>query len=155
VLLVAYAAWGPACRQRLNGMFAFAVWNENARDAVPGARRMGQKPLYVAYLAEDEQRSCYYPPAGEEPGMPPPSLSAIAFASELSALRHLPWIDATIDEASLLHYLRLGYVSRGRSIYRGAAQLSTAAHVTATRRRTDPQGYFPDRPASGRRPGPA
>jgi glucosamine 6-phosphate synthetase-like amidotransferase/phosphosugar isomerase protein len=31
VLLVAYAAWGPACVKRLNGMFAFAVWDENAR----------------------------------------------------------------------------------------------------------------------------
>src|SRR5437667_294724 len=62
--------------------------------------RMGQKPLYYAYEPE----------------------GAFAFASELGALRVLPWVDSTLDVRSLSEYLTWGYSPRG-TIYRGAAKL--------------------------------
>src|SRR6266704_1611499 len=73
VLLAAYATWGRECLQKLNGMFAFAIWTPagmdgKARGELFLARdRMGQKPLYIAHRQD----------------------GAIAFASELPALRRI------------------------------------------------------------------
>jgi asparagine synthase (glutamine-hydrolysing) len=46
VLLRAYLTWGASCVDRLNGMFAFAVWDERAGELVLGRDRLGIKPLY-------------------------------------------------------------------------------------------------------------
>jgi len=46
VVLQAYEAWGPGCLQRLNGMFAFAIWDGRDRSLLLARDRMGEKPLY-------------------------------------------------------------------------------------------------------------
>jgi asparagine synthase (glutamine-hydrolysing) len=46
VLLAAYAQWGEECVEHLNGMFAFAVWDEREKTLFLARDRMGQKPLY-------------------------------------------------------------------------------------------------------------
>ena len=38
VLLAAFAEWGKSCLARLNGMFAFAIWDNQSQDSVPRAR---------------------------------------------------------------------------------------------------------------------
>jgi asparagine synthase (glutamine-hydrolysing) len=48
VLLAAFAEWGEACLARLNGMFAFAVWDERERTLTIARDRLGIKPLYYA-----------------------------------------------------------------------------------------------------------
>ena len=49
VLLAAYQAWGTECLGRLNGMFAFAIWDE-ARQTLFAARdRFGERPFYYFY----------------------------------------------------------------------------------------------------------
>src|SRR3954462_3958987 len=85
VLLASYAAWGDKCVDHLNGMFAFAVWDENKGELILARDRMGQKPLYVASPAEG---------------------GAMAFGSELPALRSLPWFDTSPRPESLVQYLR-------------------------------------------------
>ena len=50
VLLLAYDAWGHQCLERLNGMFAFAVWDEREKSLFLARDRMGQKPLFVRRL---------------------------------------------------------------------------------------------------------
>ncbi len=47
VLLAAYVTWGPACLDRLLGMFAFAVWDGRDRSLFAARDRLGVKPLYV------------------------------------------------------------------------------------------------------------
>jgi asparagine synthase (glutamine-hydrolysing) len=108
VLLVAYEVWGGKCLEKLNGMFAFAVWDEAAKSLFLARDRMGQKPLYVA--------------------MPfcSPSLHAIAFASELAALRALPWMTTNLDRQALGEYLRFGYIGNESSIYLNTAKLAPA-----------------------------
>ncbi|GIO58013.1 asparagine synthase (glutamine-hydrolyzing) [Paenibacillus cineris] len=50
VLLVSYIEWGPACVDRFNGIFAFAIW-DSVREQVFMARdRLGVKPLFYAYI---------------------------------------------------------------------------------------------------------
>lgn len=50
VVLTAYAAWGPACVERFNGMFALAIWDRDARELFLARDRFGVKPLYYADL---------------------------------------------------------------------------------------------------------
>ena len=74
VLMQSFAAWGERCVDRLNGMFAFAVWDHRERSLFLARDRMGQKPLYVAHAN----------------GLPCP---AIAFASEIGGIDPLPWLE--------------------------------------------------------------
>ncbi len=93
VLLAAYAAWGERCVDRLNGMFAFAVWDEADRTLFLATDRMGQKPLYVA-----------------APKWPRPPV--LAFASEIGPLRQLGWFVTDVNDTAITDYLRYGYVGR-------------------------------------------
>ncbi len=47
VILKAYHAWGEACLERLNGMFAFAIWDLHQRRLFLARDRFGIKPLYL------------------------------------------------------------------------------------------------------------
>ena len=105
VLLMAYEVWAEKCVKHLNGMFAFAVWDEDSKELFLARDRMGQKPLYIAENS---------------------SSSAIAFASELSALRQLPWVSSDLNRSALGDYLRWGYIGGKETIYANAAKLPPA-----------------------------
>jgi asparagine synthase (glutamine-hydrolysing) len=53
VIAHAYAEWGPACLERLNGDFAFAVWDRRERELFLARDRFGVRPLFVAELGGD------------------------------------------------------------------------------------------------------
>ncbi len=101
VIVEAFAVWGVRRTvQRLIGMFAFAVW-DRLEDRLTLARdRLGIKPLYW----------------GRQDGR-------VLFASELKALRALPFWRAELDREALAAYLRFNYVPAPRSIYRGVGKL--------------------------------
>lgn len=90
VLLASYAAWGEKCVEKLNGMFAFAIWDEGKRELFLARDRMGQKPLY------------YGVPRGA-------ASSAIAFASEKSTLRDVSWVEWRTRPYEIYVYLRWGF----------------------------------------------
>lgn len=48
VIIRAYQAWGTACQQRLNGMWAFALWDQTRRRLLLSRDRLGEKPLHYA-----------------------------------------------------------------------------------------------------------
>jgi asparagine synthase (glutamine-hydrolysing) len=107
VLLAAYDQWGADCLGRLNGMFAFAMY-DTARKRVFAARdRAGEKPLF--YRSDD---------------------SGFAFASELKALMANPAMPRRIDPQSLNHYFAYGYVPRGRCILDGVQKLPQGHALT-------------------------
>ena len=115
VLLVAYDVWGEKCVEHLNGMFAFAVWDEPAGSLFLARDRMGQKPLFLAG------------PGGDSP------VGAIAFASELHALRVLTWMGCDIEPTALSKYLRWGYIGNEATIYRSAEKLAAGSWRRFTR----------------------
>jgi asparagine synthase (glutamine-hydrolysing) len=119
VLLASYAAWGEKCVEHLNGMFAFAIWNEVKQALFLARDRMGQKPLFIAYLQKGGRWARTLNHHLGDLGSP----AAIAFGSELSALQAVPWFDASPDIGALGDYLRWGYCLTDETIYRGARAL--------------------------------
>jgi asparagine synthase (glutamine-hydrolysing) len=99
-----YDQYGIDGFARLDGMFAFALWDARAHRLVLGRDRVGIKPLYVA---ETHGR--------------------LLFGSEAKCLL-AGGLEAAIDTQALHDYLTLGYVPDPASIYRGARQLPPA-HV--------------------------
>jgi asparagine synthase (glutamine-hydrolysing) len=103
VLLLAYEVWGDACLRRLNGMFAIAVWDQGEETLYLARDRMGQKPLYLLTGGGDK---------------------SFAFASEVQALRELPWWgEGAFDVPALESYLRYGNTGLS-SVHSTVAQLS-------------------------------
>jgi asparagine synthase (glutamine-hydrolysing) len=126
VLLVAYDVWGEACVEKFDGMFAFAIWDPAASSLFLARDRMGQKPLYLAAMASSDAHG----------------IGAVAFASELAALRKAPWVDATMDDAAVGHYLRWGYIPAPLTIYRGCEKLPPARWMRVTPKGIEVQQYF-------------
>ena len=94
VLVHLYEESGERFLERLNGMFAFAIWDSMKEKLFLARDRIGIKPLYYAYNGKD-----------------------IAFASEPKALLKLPWIEGRLDPQSLSHYLSYDFIPAPYCIY--------------------------------------
>ncbi len=105
VILEGYAVWGEAVIEKLNGMFAIAIWDRVEHRMFLARDRVGIKPLYVSV---SEQH--------------------IAFASDVRALRSLGLCEA-VDPQSLSLYLALGYVPAPRSIWVGIQKLEAGSFM--------------------------
>ena len=105
---------GPACVERLRGMFAFALWDSGAQELLLARDRFGIKPLYVT--------------TGEW---------GIAFASELKALHAAGLVETDLDWEALEGLFRLGYVPAPRSPFRGVRKLEPG-HVLVWRSGVEP-----------------
>lgn len=124
----AYDRWGPTFLERLDGMFALAVWDGAARRLVLARDRMGEKPLYYA----------------ECDGL-------LVFASELTALLAHPAVPRELDPESLSTYLTLEYVPAPDTILRGVSKMEPGCALVAEGGRVRPTRYWqldprPDRP---------
>jgi asparagine synthase (glutamine-hydrolysing) len=100
-ILAAWRQWGPACLQRLNGMFAFAIYDLDRRELFLARDRLGVKPLFTAMLSD----------------------GSLAFASELKGLLAHPLLRRDVDPLAVEDYLAWGYVPDHRSILRGVEKL--------------------------------
>ena len=122
-LLAALRHWGVAgALQRLNGMFAFALWNRAEHTLVLARDRMGEKPLY-------------YGRSGD----------TFLFGSEIKALRAHPLWRGEVDRSALALFMRHNYVPAPWSIYRGIQKLPPAHFVTVRdsgRDISEPQCYW-------------
>jgi asparagine synthase (glutamine-hydrolysing) len=99
VLLRLFALDGPAMLEWLNGIFAFAVWDDREKRLFLARDRLGVKPLYHT----------------ARPGL-------FAFASELRTL--LPLLDRVeLDETALADYLIFLWVPDPKTAFRGIAKL--------------------------------
>ncbi len=103
VILVAYREWGTDCLSRLNGMFAFALYDGRQRRLFMARDRVGEKPLFYA-LANGTLR----------------------FASELKALMADPTMPRRIDLEALDCYLAMGFVPGERCMLQGVKKLPPA-----------------------------
>ena len=110
VILAAWQRWGPACVTRLHGMFAFAIYDLEARTLFLARDRLGVKPLFYAPLSD----------------------GSLAFASELKGLLANPLLRREIDPMAIEDYMTWGYVPDHRSILAGVHKLP-AGHTLLLR----------------------
>lgn len=110
VLLRAYEIHGEECIKRLNGMFAFAIWDSNRERLVLARDRAGIKPLY-------------YSLAG----------GILSFASEIKALLLLPWIKPTIDERALYDFLSFNSLQAPNTMFAQILKLPPGTSLIADR----------------------
>ncbi len=101
-----YEEEGVDCVRSLDGMFAFALWDESRRRLLVARDRVGKKPLFYA-LRE----------------------GALSFASELRALLQDDEIPRDIDEQALDCYLAYGYVPAPLSAFRAVRKLPPATSL--------------------------
>lgn len=102
VLVHGYAAWGAeGLLDRINGMFAFGLWDADACCLVLARDRMGQKPLFYSQLDD----------------------GTVVFASEVKGLLAHPKVSPTVDEAGFSAYLTLEYLPGRLSMIRGVRKV--------------------------------
>jgi asparagine synthase (glutamine-hydrolysing) len=117
VILAAWSAWGPACLDRLNGMFAFALYDGSSDSLFLARDRLGVKPLFHAQLAD----------------------GALIFASELKGLLAHPLFRAAPSPQAVDDYLAYGYVPDDSSIVAGVKKLPAGHFLHVRRGRAVPQ----------------
>ncbi|MCC3375725.1 asparagine synthase (glutamine-hydrolyzing) [Cohnella sp. REN36] len=101
VLLQAYVEWGPACVEKFNGIFAFAVWNTEEERLFMARDRLGVKPLF--YRREEGR---------------------LLFGSEPKAILAHPDVQPEIDGEGLAELFVLGPArTPGHGVWRGMSEL--------------------------------
>ncbi len=103
VLLAAYIQWGTDCLSRLNGMFAFAIYDSRVDTLFLARDRAGEKPLFFSNTNRK-----------------------FVFASELKGLLADPTLPRHLDRDALEFYLAYGYVPGSRCILKGVRKLPPA-----------------------------
>src|SRR6185369_5505721 len=100
VLLQAYRTWGHDFVNRLNGMWAFVIYDRRRRCLYASRDRFGKKPFYYV-----QRRGLF------------------AFASELSALKAHSAIDCPISPIAVRKFFAYGYIPAPHSIFQGIWKL--------------------------------
>jgi asparagine synthase (glutamine-hydrolysing) len=115
-------AWeeeGERCLDRLNGMFALALWDARREQLFLARDRMGEKPL--CYTIADD---------------------TLVFASELRALLAHPAVSARLDPEGLARYLAFDYIPDPHAILRGVHKLQPGHLLTASGSRLAVRRYW-------------
>ena len=111
VLANAYAEWGDDCLGRLNGDFAFAVWDALSRELFVARDRFGVRPLFMAHFGGD-----------------------FAFASEAKALLRHPAARRQLDRAALCEFFVTWANPSGRAAFEGITELPPGCSLRVTSR---------------------
>ncbi|MEE4205691.1 MAG: XrtA/PEP-CTERM system amidotransferase [Erythrobacter sp.] len=117
VILAAYQRWGVDCLERLDGMFAFALYDLDKRALLLARDRFGVKPLFLAPLSD----------------------GSLAFASELKGLMAHPLLRRQANPEAIDAYLAWGYVPDSQAILRGVRKLPAGHFLWAEQGRPIPE----------------
>lgn len=104
VLLMSYIAWGVNCIKKFNGIFAFAIYDEEKEQVFLVRDQMGVKPLFYSINNKN-----------------------IIFASEIKAILANPMVKAQIDREGITELFALGpAVIPGKAIYKNILEIAPA-----------------------------
>lgn len=95
-----YEEYGPAFLERLNGMFAFAVYDSRSQKMLLARDRFGIKPLFYS----------------QQPGR-------LLFASEINAFRHIPGVDFSPDPQAVADFSALCFIPAPGTFFKGIRNL--------------------------------
>ncbi|MCG3203392.1 MAG: Asparagine synthetase [glutamine-hydrolyzing] 1 [Elusimicrobia bacterium] len=119
VLVHGYEVWGDSMPEKLNGMFAFALWDKKRERLLLGRDRMGIKPLYYALLKDK-----------------------LIFGSEIKALLEHPAVPRDIDPLAIDDFLSLRYIPTPHSIYKAIRKLEPGTLLIWEKGRTEFKRYW-------------
>lgn len=105
VIICAYAEYGTACFEKLNGMFAIGLYDKTRNRLVLVRDRLGKKPLYWTAISDTAIGDIFL------------------FGSELKALMAHPAFKKEIDLASLQKYLAYDYIPTPHTIFKNTYKL--------------------------------
>jgi asparagine synthase (glutamine-hydrolysing) len=111
VVLRGYLQWGEELPKKLNGIFAFAVWDERNRELLLVRDHLGVKPLFYAQIGE-----------------------SVFFASEMKALFAHPDINPEVDAEGLAELFVMGVRTPGHAVYRGIKEVLPGQLIRFTQR---------------------
>jgi len=109
VVLKAFMSWGVKCLQKFNGMFAFALWDQQLEKLWLVRDRLGIKPLYYSHKG-----------------------SNLVFASEVRALLASSLVERTLDQASIQDFLTYQTVHAPKTIVKDVFMLPPATYLEVT-----------------------
>ena len=115
VLLAAWTEWGPNCLQRLNGMFAFALWDNKERTLFLVRDRVGIKPLYYADLSDRLQTL-------ENNG-------SLIFASEIKSILAAGLVKPELDIEALHQFLTFLWAPDPNTLFRSIKTVPPGHYV--------------------------
>jgi asparagine synthase (glutamine-hydrolysing) len=118
-ILHGYEEWGDRICQRLNGMFAFAIWDSRKQLLFLGRDRLGIKPLY--YYMDDQK---------------------MVFGSEIKAILKCPEVNLTLNPVALSHYMTFEYIPSPHSIFREIRKLPPGHGLIWNNERLKEQPYW-------------
>ena len=118
VLLHLYMSEGAACLQKINGFFAFAIYDKQENSVFIARDRMGVKPLI--YFYDDEK---------------------FIFASEMKALMELG-IPQELDTVSLQTYLHLNYIPAPNSIFKNVKKIEPGNYFLIHNNKIESHCYY-------------
>ncbi|MEP6703493.1 MAG: asparagine synthase (glutamine-hydrolyzing) [Acidobacteriota bacterium] len=120
VIVHAFEEFGPACLERLRGMFAFAIWDFRKEELFIARDRVGKKPLFYSLTT-----------AGD-----------FVFGSELKTLLVHGGIDREIDLRALDAYISFGYVPEEFCIFRNVQKLAPGHFLVYKAGQTRTEKYW-------------
>jgi asparagine synthase (glutamine-hydrolysing) len=112
VIVHAYEEYGDACVERLQGMFAFALWDDRRKRLLLARDRVGIKPLYFANTSR-----------------------ALVFGSEIKALLADPSVERTVEPAAIDRFLTYYYLPGSMTMLAGVYKLEPGHYLTLEGRR--------------------
>ena len=118
-ILHAYEEYGPACLDRLEGMFAFAIYDRRRREMFLARDRLGKKPLFYAVLG-----------------------GVLHFGSEMKSFYRSPLWDGELDLTGLEGYLSLGYLVAPQTIYRHVRKLEPGCWLRVRKGEIETRRYW-------------
>ncbi len=108
IVLLSFIKWGIGCLQRLNGIFAFTVWDSKNHELFMARDRFGIKPLYYTF-----------------------SGNSLIFASEIKGILKHPSVSAVLDKDGICEIMGLGPAhSQGTGVLQGIYEIAPAAFTT-------------------------
>lgn len=107
VLLASYKKWGPECLKKLNGMFAFAIWDRKEKKLFCARDRLGVKPFFYSI-----QKGTLY------------------FASEIKGILSVSDIPRKLNRKGFLDFLNYRYVLGEETLFKGIFSLLPAHYAT-------------------------
>lgn len=120
VLLKSFVQWGKDCVNKLNGIFAFAVWDDSNKELFLARDRIGVKPLFFYFYN-----------------------NGIIFASEIKTLFCNPIVKPVVDEVGLKEIFFMGPGrTPGNGVIKGVEELKPGEYMVFSKNKTIKNFYW-------------